>query len=179
MLSLALLAGTIPARAADDTTFPPTLQFGGATLVRNGVGDRRVTLLRIHIYDAALYLTRRSHDPAEIIERMPDRVLVFHFFHDVDQARARASWTGDFERNCEKPCQVNPAAIENFLSRITAISSGDQTTLAVSGDTVTATQNGKSLGSGTDAGFAHLVLSTFFGAHPASEALKQGLLGNQ
>ncbi|HEX3348054.1 MAG TPA: chalcone isomerase family protein [Acetobacteraceae bacterium] len=168
-----------PADAAGANDFPPTIDWGNQTLVRNGVGERTFSFLHIRIYVAALYLTRPSHDATEIIERMPARVLIFRFIRDVDEERARAAWKEGFDDNCTAPCRVSAPVIAGFLARVTALHAGDETSLAVIGNTVTARNGSRALGSVDDAAFAHLVLASFIGSKPASEALKRGLLGER
>ena len=98
----AALAGPAAAATLDGVTFPDTVQYGGKTLVLNGIGLRTLTILEVHIYVAALYLPAPSHDPQQILQSPGPKVLLLKFLHGGSKAEVQEGCrTGDMVKCAE------------------------------------------------------------------------------
>ena len=77
--ALFLCSGLMRAEAAvlDGVTFPDTQTVAGRRLVLNGTALRTYSILRVHIYVAALYLERPSSNAAQILAM---RQLIFLWY---------------------------------------------------------------------------------------------------
>lgn len=163
----------------DGITLPDTSRVGGTQLRLNGVGLRTYSILRIRIYVAGLYLQQPTHDPEAILDSPGDKLLVFHFIHDVDAADARKAWQEGFAENCVAPCRIEPADEARFLAAVPAFRAGDYSTLAFASGRLSVAINGHLVGTITNPGFERAVLLTLIGPKPPTEALKRGLLGGR
>lgn len=176
VLVLAALRGA-PAAELDGITLPETSEIGGTVLRLNGVGLRTYSILRVRIYVAGLYLQQPTHDPEAILDSPGDKLLVFHFVHDVDAADARNAWREGFADNCVAPCHIEPADETRFLAAVPAFRVGDYSTLAFAHGRLTFAINGRPVGTIANPGFERAILLTLIGPKPPTEALKRGLLG--
>ena len=169
------------ARAAelDGVVLPDMSAVGSTPLRLNGVGLRTYSILRIHIYVAGLYLQQPTHDPAAILNSPQDKLLVFHFVHDVDAADARKSWQEGFADNCIAPCHIEAADEARFLAAVPAFRAGDYSTMAFAAGRLTIAINGHFVGAISNPGFERAILLTLIGPRPPSAALKRGLLGGR
>lgn len=175
---VAICVSSASAATVDGVTMPNARMVQGRQLVLNGMGERTYSFLRIRIYVAALYLEHRSHD-AEAILRSPEtKLLNVRFLRDVSAEDARKSWRTGFANNCQPPsCTVNPAEVEEFISRVPAVHQGDNSMLLFTARGAIVTFNGRPMGDINDPHFAYVLLRTFLGPAPASPDLKQALLG--
>ncbi len=176
----AILSLSAPAAGAAQlagVTLPDTTTLGGTELRLNGIALRTYSWLRIHIYVAGLYVEHPSHDAASILDSPEDKLLVFHFVHDVDASSARKAWRDGFEQNCLPPCRLAPADVRRFLAAVPPIRAGDLSTLAFGPGGLTITLNGQRVGTITDPAFNRAVLLTLLGPNPPSAMLKRELLG--
>lgn len=176
-ISFLLALSTASAAQMDGVTFPNEVDVGGKRLILNGLALRTYSLLRIHIYVAALYLEHRSSDPAAILNSPEDKVLMFRFSRDIGADAARKSWRETFDENCPAPCKYYPEPITRFLANVPAVREGDLSTLVFTKRALEISMNGHPLGEITDPDFARLVLATFIGARPTAPAVKLEMLG--
>lgn len=178
--ALVLLAQRgVPAAELDGVTLPDTSEIGGTLLRLNGIGLRTYSIVRVRIYVAGLYLQQPTHDPEAILDSPEDKLLVFHFIHDVDAADARKAWQEGFADNCLPPCHVEPADEARFLAAVPDFRAGDNSTLAFAAGRLTIGINGRLVGTIINRGFERAILLTLIGPKPPTEALKRGLLGEQ
>lgn len=175
-LALAMQHGVLAAEL-DGVTLPDTSRIGETPLRLNGIGMRTYSILRVRIYVAGLYLQQPTHDPEAILDSPEDKLLVFHFVHDVDAADARKSWQEGFADNCLAPCRVEPVDEARFLAAVPAFRVGDYSTLAFVSGRLTVAINGHVVGTIANPGFERAILLTLIGPKPPTEALKRGLLG--
>ena len=160
----------------DGVQLPSMLRVDGKALQLNGFGLRTYSILRIHIYVAALYLEHLSTSAEEIIRSPETKLLTIRFEHSVSADAARRAWRKGLENNCQPPCYLDPEDVERFLGAIPAIHVGDSYSLLFTGQGVTIIAGGHQLGRISRNEFAEAMLATFLGRRPASPRLKQDLL---
>lgn len=178
-LSITCMLALPAAKAAqlDGVNFPDTMEVAGRRLVLNGLALRTYSMLRIHVYVAALYLERRSSDGEAILNSPEDKVLVFRFSRTIGADAARKSWREAFQDSCPAPCAFFPEPITRFIDSVPGVREGDVSMLRFTPQALDISMNGRSLGQITDRNFARLVLSTFIGEHPTAPAVKREMLG--
>lgn len=184
-LALLLAALALPAQAVQvgEATLPdqwPLTSLDGSpqTLLLNGAGLREYGPLGIDVYAAALYLTVRESDPQKLLASSTPKVLHMHFFRDGSVEDTRKAWGVYFTKNCTAPCLLPQATIAQFNALLPPTVKGETQTLSFDTQGLALARNGKTLGRIDDADFARLVLATYIGAQPTTQALKKALLGS-
>jgi hypothetical protein len=180
-LSAVIVSVWTAARSAelDGVQLPDTLQVVGKMLHLNGYGLRTYSILGIHIYVASLYLEHLSTNPEEIIRSPETKLLLVRFERSVGADQARKAWHDGLVNNCKAPCQLDPKDVEEFLTDIPAMRTGDNFSLLFSQYGATVTVGGHQIGTISSRQFAEAMLATFLGPNPASPRLKQELLGRR
>jgi hypothetical protein len=162
----------------DGVAMPDTWSADGTEMRLNGIGLRTFSFLGIPIYVAGLYLERPSGDSDTILRSRDTKLLSIRFLRDVDAEHGRRAWQDGFEQNCKRPCALDPAGVERFLSRVPEVHKGDETTLLFTSKGVDITFDGRPMGTIADPHFAEVMLATFIGPAPATPRLKRELLGD-
>lgn len=175
----ALALPAAPARAAElaGISLPDTRIVEGTTLRLNGIGARTWSPLRVTVYVAGLYLETPSRDPDAILASRTRKAVEVAYRQSVPADDVRRAWTALFEANCPAPCAVPPDAIARFLALSPRIESGNTFTYLLTSAGVTVQRDGAALGTVPGEPFARLLLATFIGPAPTSDALKRALLG--
>ena len=175
-----LLAAPPFARAGsvqvDGVTLPDAMQVAGVTLRLNGFGLRTFSLLRIHIYVAALYLQHPSDNPDAILQSPETKLLTVVFRNNVSAAEGRRAWRRALADNCQPPCQLDPHDLDEFLADIPAMHSGETFDIVFTEQGATVSADGRTIGVVPRPGFATAMLAAFLGPRPTSPALKTDLL---
>lgn len=168
-----------PAMAARlaGVSMPDTETAGSVRLVLNGIGLRTYSILHVHIYVAALYLTRPSHDAEAILDSPDIKILRLHFVHDVSAKQVRKAWRGGLIDNCTAPCTLSTARLDRFLASLQAIRAGETVTMIFGRHGATVYKGSRLMGHVGDPGFARLMLAVFLGAHTDTPDLRRDLLG--
>ena len=151
----------------------------GMQMRLNGIGLRTWSIFKIPIYVAGLYLERPSGDENSILRSPQRKLLRMRFLHDVDAKDARQAWQDGLDQNCTAQCSLDPAAIRQFLAAVPSMHKGDESTMLFTATGMTATLNGRSLGTVPDPNFASALLATFIGAVPPTPQFKRQLLGSR
>ena len=172
---LALLAGPAAAAEVGGVTFPDTRTAGGATLRLNGAGLRLYSVFRVNVYAAGLYLEQPSTS-ADAILRSPQRKLIeVRALRAVKAPDIQSAWQASFEANCQAPCRI-PGDAAQFIAAVRPSAVGDANAYLFSPAGVQVSVNGQAAGTYGPA-FGQLLLYTFIGPSPPTEALKRALLG--
>ncbi len=164
---LLALCDAVQAAELDGVTMPPTRESAGRTMRLNGMGVRLYSVFRVRVYVASLYLTAPAHDAEAVMASAAPKLIAVRYLRDIGQADAHAAWRHYFDANCLAPCPVQATSVERFLAL----------TPAIAADRLQVALNGRTLGAVPDGAFARLLLATFIGTQPTSEALKRALLG--
>ena len=180
-----LLAGAVVAALAsgarageiDGVQVPETVQAAGKVLHLNGAGLRTYSVLRFHVYVAALYLEHPSADPNAILSSPETKLVTVSFVRSVTAEQARRSWQKGLADNCLPPtCSLNPSEVATFLDHVPAMRAGDRFSLLFDKKGAAVDMDGHPLGVIPEPEFAEAMLATFLGPKPGSTRLKQELL---
>ena len=170
-----------PAAAAtlDGVTFPDTMQYGGQTLVLNGVGLRTLTILEVHIYVAALYLPAPSHDPQQILQSSGPKVLTLKFLHGGSKQEVQEEYRKGERVNCaDGGCSAADSPdFERLVAAAPAVSAGDTSPYEFANGGVVVLANGQEIDKVNNPSLAKRLLAGFIGDHPPSPRLRRELLG--
>ncbi len=174
-----LLAGPGRAASISGYSLPDTYPLGGQTLVLNGLGIRTLTILRVKVYVAGLYLAQRSRDARAILAAPGPKVIVMQFLHKASKEDVEKQYREGEAKNCGHG-ECNPSDKDDF-ERLITLTPG-----AAVGDTLTyiCTQRGlrvlfntKPVADIANPGLATRILAGFIGNYPPSDDLKAHLLG--
>src|SRR5689334_5764610 len=158
---------------------PDTVQVDGKPLVLNGVGLRTLTILRVKIYVAALYLPKKSSDARAILASPGPKVVSLHYIHGGSKEQVQDRYREGEKVNCGNGgCD---AALQGDFEKLVAsaqpVREGDITNFVVTERGFRVIFNGWPVVSFSDSRLGNMILEGFIGAHPPSEDLRAGLLG--
>jgi len=169
-LSIPLLAATLAG-----VTLPDTATVNNQTLVLNGLGLR--SKLMIKVYVGALYIEKKTSDPAAIISADAPKRVVLHFIYDPSREQMVDAFKEGFEGNA--PGKFKPE-VEKWLAAQEGFQKGEQLVVTyVPGTGTTLTIKGKDKLTIPGLPFAQAVFSVWFGPKPPSGDLKNGMLGKK
>ncbi len=183
LLFACLLSTFLAARAAaatlDDVTMPDTMQYGGRTLVLNGMGLRTLTVFSVRIYVAGLYLTAPSHDARQIVQSPEPKILLLHFLHsgskeDVEREYRQGERVNCADGGCSPSDQPD---FERLVAAAPPVAPGDTSTYVFADGGVDVLANGREIAKVNNPDLAKRLLSGFIGDHPPSPGLRRALLG--
>jgi hypothetical protein len=183
MVMWVLLGGWMAPDAAavtlEGATFPDRYVVDGQSLALNGIGVRKITIFRIRIYVAALYLPRPSHNAAEILGSSGPKVIRLQFIHSGSKAQVEKEYRDGEADNCgHGECSpADQADFERLVAAAPAVEPGDTTTYIFTDKGVKVFANKKMIGDFADVDLAHHLLEGFIGRHPPTQALRSALLG--
>ena len=156
-------------------SFPDSVRSHDGTLLDlNGIGFRKVTIFKIKIYVAALYLTTKSDDAHEIIEQSGDKQLAIRFLHDVDVEDIQDAWVDNFAEN--NPDSGYVAKAKKIANVLPGMVTGDRLTINIGEEGISVSLNDKVLAKDPDVYFGQAVLRIWLGENPPNTSLQSGLL---
>jgi hypothetical protein len=161
-------------------TMPDSITVEGQSLVLNGMGVRKATLLRVKVYVAGLYLAAKTDDANGIIGTDQPRHLVLSFVRNVDLNDIQKAWRQGFEKNVGGQTAAIQDRIDQLQAAMTDFETGQ--TLAFSyvpGQGTDVIVNGQSKTTIEGADFASALISIWLGPNPPNDAIKVGLLGGE
>jgi Chalcone isomerase-like len=178
-LSIACCVASAEAATLEGATFPDQYTVNGQSLVLNGIGVRRLTIFRIRIYVAALYLPGSSHDAAEILASPGPKVIRLQFIHSGSKAQVEKEYRDGEANNCgHNECSpTDEADFERLVAAAPAVEPGDTSTYVFTSKGVKVFANDQMIGDFADLDLAKHLLWGFIGDHPPSQALRGALLG--
>lgn len=174
LLLLLIVSGLTYAKG----NYPDEIKVGETKLVKNGEGMREYSSIigKINIYRAALYLEKKETNPETILNSDGIKVFKMSYVYDVSKKKVIKAWNESFEKNCGK-CEALKAEIDKFIAAEKDCASGTRRTMDFLKDKLVIYHNKDTLFESTNKEFAKLILSTWLGAHPPTEAIKKSLLG--
>jgi hypothetical protein len=176
-LSLLLLASHAWALDVAGVNVAPTVSVRQKTLALNGVGIRKKLFIKVYI--GSLYTERKVTTPAQLLADPGEKLLRMSFVYKrVEKEKIVEAFAEGLSNN--SPNLRGSSDAKAFLSWFTSdFVAGDTVDISISPDgTVSATHNGKVLGSFRNPDVARGVLLIWFGEKPADGSLKKGMLGN-
>lgn len=176
---LLMLAG--PGRAASiaGLSLPDTYPLAGQTLVLNGLGIRTLTIFRVKVYVAALYVTQRSRDARAILASPTPKVVLMRFLHAASKADVEKQYREGEAQNCGNG-ECAPSDKDDFERLIAATPGaavGDTLAYMFTQRGVRVSFNNNQVGDFANPDLALRILAGFIGDRPPSEDLKARLLG--
>jgi hypothetical protein len=180
LVALSSLLMTSPAWALEiaGVNVPPTVSVGQKVLNLNGAGIR--TKFFVKVYVGALYTEKRVSTTDELLRDPGEKTVRMHFVHrKVEKEKIVEAFAEGLANNA--PDAARSAEAKTFLSWFTNdFVKGDMVGIDVSADgALSASHNGKPLGTLRDAALARAVLRIWFGEKPADAGLKKGMLGRE
>lgn len=176
-LSFLLLSSHAFALDVAGVNVAPTVAVQQKTLLLNGAGVRK-KYLTVKVYVGALYTERKVTTPAQLLADPGEKLIRMNFvYKKVEKKAIVEAFAEGLENN--SPGVARSAEAKTFLSWFTAdFLAGDTVDISLSPDgTVSASHNGKALGTVRSPELARGVLLIWFGEKPADGSLKRGMLG--
>lgn len=171
----AALATSAHAGQHSGVTLPDQLEVAGQTLVLNGMGLRKVAIIKVYV--AGLYVPARTKDAAAILAATP-RAIRMELVRDVDKGRLTNGFREGLVKNGGAKVAPHQADVDKFLAMFGDQKKGAQIVLAdAAAGGLTVTIDGKERGTIGNREFADLVFAIWLGPKPPNEDLKKGLLG--
>jgi hypothetical protein len=180
MVAICLVA-PLTASAAEScagVTLPAETKAFGTALVRNGVGVREATFLKVDVYVAGLYVSRKSRSVAELLKPETAKLMLLRFVRDLSRDDMVEALHEALRNNVGADYPAVKQRLQRFVTKLPQLSKG--TTLSIAyqrGHGVELSVNGKSLGVDTDERFGNLLFRAWLGTKPPDQDLKAGLLG--
>lgn len=174
------VAAAVTAGELAGVTMPERKTVNGQVLQLNGMGLRKkaVFMAVFKVYVGALYLTKKSSDPATILSADEPREMVMHFLRDVGKDRLVEAWKEGFAGNAPAAQTKLAKEIDRFLGFWRDVAEGEEVLMTyVPGKGTTVSFAGKEVGTIEGKEFADALLSVWLGPKPPSADLKAGLLG--
>ena len=170
-----------PARALeiDGLQLPDSFQIEDKLLRPNGYGTRHYSLLKIKVYSAAFYTTKKVTSPAAVLTSTEPQVIHLKMHRSTSQSDAIKGWEYYLDANCKNECMLPNAIRMEFLQATAALKVGDEETYIFSGNGLSVKRNNKLIATWQSPALAKVVLSAWFGAVPTSEQLKSELISAQ
>jgi hypothetical protein len=174
LLAATLCAGPSIAATCDDVTVPDT----AGSLVLNGLGLRKATFLKVHVYVGALYLPQKSGDAQQILAARQPWQAALHFVRDVDASDIREAIETALKKVAGDKFGALQARFTTLSGLVTDLKEGQTLSFAndpAKGMKVEIDGKGGALIEGED--FAAAMLGTWIGAGSPNPELKSGMLG--
>jgi len=178
VLWLLLLSSPAWALTVAGVNVPPAVSVGQKALSLNGAGVR--TKFFVKVYVGALYTEKKVSTTDELLRDPGEKAVRMHFvIKKVEKEKIVEAFAEGLANNA--PEIALAANAKTFLSWFrNDFVAGDTVGIDVSPDgALSASQNGKELGTLRDPALARAVLLIWFGERPADAGLKKGMLGRE
>lgn len=182
MLAVCGLLGLMgPGQAASISglSLPDTYAAGGQNLVLNGLGIRTLTIFRVKVYVAGLYVTQKSRDARVILASTGPKVILMQFLHSASKADVEKQYREGEARNCgHGECAASDQAdFERLIAVTPGAAVGDTLAYLFTQRGVRVLFNNQQVGDFNNPDLALRILAGFIGDKPPSEDLRAHLLG--
>lgn len=170
--------GSAQAAECGGVSVSDTVEVGGEKLVLNGLGLREITMFKINVYVAALYLKEKSSNGDEISNADQTKLIRLSFLRDVSRKDMRKAILEGIQASSPNEWPQLQDRAQRFFELLPAFEKGQTLTLSYApGKGVQVKAPGK--GSGVIEGFdfARALFHVWLGERPNGERLKNGLLG--
>ena len=176
-VSFLLMASQAFAVEVGGVNVAPTVSVGQKTLSLNGAGIRKKLFFKVYV--GALYAEKKSSSTGDLLKDPGDKLVRMTFvYKKVEKEKIVEAFAEGLSNN--SPAVAGTPDAKAFLSWFTSdFMAGDIVDVSLAADgTVSATHNGKALGTVRSPALARAVLLIWFGEKPADADLKKGMLGN-
>jgi Chalcone isomerase-like len=177
LLAAALAAPVAYAGELAGVTMPDQVTVSGETLHLNGMGVRKK--LWIKVYIGGLYLENATKDASEVINSDQVKRVVMHFrTNKASKGKMDDGWDEGFQDNSPDEMAALKDRIATFKSYFGDMKVDDVVEMTmVPGEGTTVVINGTNKGTIEGDDFAKALMRVWFGDHPPTEDLKEGMLG--
>lgn len=154
-----------------------TVTVQGQQLRLNGYGIRKMYFAKVYV--GSFYASKRLAGAAEALHDNGSKLIRMNFLHSrVGKEKIIAAFREGIANN--SPDMIAAPEVNKFFALFTAdFNRGDVVDLALLADgSVSASHNGKPLGTVASNKLAKAVLAIYLGNKPADDSLKKGMLGN-
>lgn len=174
LLSFSLLAH---AAEREGIQFPESVHIDTQDLLLNGTATRTATIFKVNVYVAGLYLPSKAAKLEDVLAQKGPKQVQMQFLRNVDAKDIRDAWNDSFGKACELHCDAMKEPLEALKRLMPDIKKGDRMTYTFKNDVVELAVNGAKRGQVKATEFPSIVLSTWIGKNPPTEAVRKGLLG--
>jgi hypothetical protein len=157
--------------------FPERVTLGDESLVMNGVGVRRVTILKVGVYVAGLYVRVPTASSREVLRADRPKYLVAVMKRDVSRSDTAPAFREGVERSAGPNAPAIRSEIAAFESWVPSMREGQQLTAAFtpgSGVVVSSTATREPFRGSEQFGTA--LFGMWLGPQAADAELRQALL---
>lgn len=170
------LAGAAVAATMSGVTMPDQLSVGGQSLVLNGMGMRKVAIIKVYV--GGLYLTAKSQDANAILAADAPRAIRMEFLRNVDKGRLTGGFREGFEKNAGAKAASQKENFDRFLGLVGEQKKGAVMLFTYAPGTGTVINiGGKDVATFEGKDFADALFSLWLGPVPPSAELRKGMLG--
>ena len=171
-------ASQSPAVEVAGINLEPAVTVNSQQLKLNGYGIRKKFFIKVYI--GSLYAAKHLASAPEALKVPGDKLIRMNFLHSkVEKEKIIEAFSEGLANN--SPDLTGAPEVKKFLSLFTTdFNRGDVVDLTLGADgSVSASQNGKSLGTIASTKLARGVLAIYLGDKPADDSLKKGMLGKE
>jgi len=176
-LSFLLLTSQAFALDVAGVNVSPTVVIHQKTLSLNGAGIRKKLFIKVYV--GSLYTERKVTTPAQLLADPGEKLIRMSFvYQKVEKEKIVEAFAEGLANN--SPGVAPSAEAKEVLSWFRAdFMAGDTVDISLSPDgTMSASHNGKALGTVRSPALVQGVLLIWFGEKPADGGLKKGMLGS-
>lgn len=178
LLALTLFASVgFSSTLIEGIEFKENLEVSKTKLLLNGAALRTATIFKVKVYAIGLYVAERAYKASDIVQAKTPKLVRMKFLRDVDADDIQKSWNKTFDKNCKTDCEELKPVQERFAAWMSVLKAGDEQVFTFYGPKVTYALNGKTIGTLENDKFAKLLLGSWIGDEPPTEAVRDGLLG--
>jgi len=177
LFSVALVASPVLAGELAGVSMADRIEVAGHALLRNGMGLREATWLKVDVYVAGLYLESTSSDPQVILA--PDRIkhLVMEFVRSVGRAKLVEAWNEGFAKAAGDDGALRES-VDRFNGWMTDVKKGDSLAFTyIPGEGTAVDVKGSRAGTIPGDAFARALFAIWLGPSPPNPGIREGLLG--
>lgn len=173
------LAGPGRGASISGQSLPDTYPLAGQSLVLNGLGIRTLTIFKVKVYVAGLYVTQRSRDARAILASPGPKVILMRFLHAASKADVEKQYREGEAKNCgHGECAASDQAdFERLIAATPGAAVGDTLAYVFTQRGIRVLFNTRQVGDFANPDLAVRILGGFIGDNPPSEDLKARLLG--
>jgi len=156
---------------------PDRVEIAGQPLPLNGYGIRKKFFFKIYV--GSLYTAQKDTSTAQVLGDSGAKLIRMNFLYSkVEKEKIVGGFAAGIEKN--SPELRQDPAVNTFLGWFDSdFVAGDQVDLAIDGqNNVSASHNGRVLGTLQSANLARAVLLIYLGDDPADDDMKAGMLGD-
>ncbi len=172
-----LLPTSTNAEIIEGVKFDDQIEIDGSSLLLNGTGLSKATVLKVKIYVTALYLQKKTAKASEVMESEPPKAVEMEFLRAIGKGKIISGWKEGLDRNCKPDCDELQSSFKLFYSLIDNMKRKDRMKFVVKADETEIYSRGNLKGKVPGKKFAHVLMQVWFGPNPPNAELQHEMLG--